>query len=95
MLFAHVVPRKDLTHEHIPPESPKDLQRLGYQEVTLKCDGEGFFLGMYSRTAEAIIGGFEGVRRAATMLRVVAHRTRDVEGLSGARGVLWSWKPEA
>ena len=40
MLFAHVVPRKGLTHEHGAEDMIKDIKKLGYLEVILKCDGE-------------------------------------------------------
>ena len=40
MLFAHVVPRKGMTHEHGATAMLKDLSTLGYNEVILKCDGE-------------------------------------------------------
>ena len=40
MLFAHVVPRKGMTHEHGATAMVSDLGRLGYHEIILKCDGE-------------------------------------------------------
>jgi hypothetical protein len=40
MHFAHVVPRKGLTHEHGSDEMIKHLEKLGHKEVLLKCDGE-------------------------------------------------------
>lgn len=40
MLFAHVVPRKGLAHEHGSRELTKDIQKMAYQEPVLKCDGE-------------------------------------------------------
>ena len=40
MVFAHVVPRKGMTHEHGAEEMLEDLKKLGYDEVILKCDGE-------------------------------------------------------
>lgn len=36
-----------------------------------------------------------GRRRAAIICRITAHRRWDAEELVGARGVAWSWKPEA
>lgn len=39
-LFAHVVPRKVLAHEHGAEELIKDITTLAYQELILKCDGE-------------------------------------------------------
>lgn len=40
VLLAHVVPRKGLAHKHDSQELLRDLQKLGYHEVILKCDGE-------------------------------------------------------
>ena len=40
MLFAHVVPRKGMVHEHGAAAMVSDIERLGYKEVILKCDGE-------------------------------------------------------
>ena len=40
MLFAHVVPRKGFAHEHGAAEMIKDIEKLGYTDVILKCDGE-------------------------------------------------------
>ena len=40
MIFAHVVPKKGITHEHGAAEMTKDIAKLGYNEVILKCDGE-------------------------------------------------------
>ena len=40
MLFGHVVPRKGMIDEHGAEEMLKDLERLGYEEVILKCDEE-------------------------------------------------------
>lgn len=40
MLFAHVVPRKGLAHEHGPQEPLQGLQKLGYHEVILRGDVE-------------------------------------------------------
>ena len=40
MLFAHVVPRKGMVHEHGANAMVKDIEKLGYKEVILKCDGE-------------------------------------------------------
>ena len=40
MLFAHVVPRKGFAHEHGAEEMIKDIEKLGYSDVILKCDGE-------------------------------------------------------
>ena len=40
MIFAHVVPKKGFTHEHGAEEMMKDISKLGYHEVILKCDGE-------------------------------------------------------
>ena len=39
-VFAHVVPRKGVTHTHGAEELIKDLEKLGYDEVILKSDGE-------------------------------------------------------
>lgn len=40
MLFAHVVPARGLSHEHGAKELELDIQKLGYSEGLLKCDGE-------------------------------------------------------
>ena len=40
MLFAHVVPRKGMTHEHGAKAMVADLDKLGHGEVILKSDGE-------------------------------------------------------
>ena len=40
MYFAHVVPRKGKTHEHGAEVMVEDLDKLGYTEIILKCDGE-------------------------------------------------------
>ena len=48
--------------------------------------GEGYFLGFYWKTSEALIGTSEGVKRSGTIRRVGAHRRWDAEGLS-------TWRP--
>jgi hypothetical protein len=40
MLFAHVVPRKGFSHEHGASEMIRDIEKLGYGDIILKCDGE-------------------------------------------------------
>ena len=40
MIFAHVVPKKGFSHEHGATELIKDIAKLGYNEIILKCDGE-------------------------------------------------------
>ena len=40
MLFAHVVPRKGLASDHGIEQLLKDIERLGYRKLCLKCDGE-------------------------------------------------------
>ena len=40
MIFAHVVPKKGITHERGAVEMIRDITKLGYHEVILKCDGE-------------------------------------------------------
>ena len=40
MIFAHHVPRKGLASTHGASEMLKDLEKLGYHDVILKCDGE-------------------------------------------------------
>ena len=40
MLFAHVVPKKGFTHGHGAEEMIKDIKKLWYSEIILKCDGE-------------------------------------------------------
>ena len=47
--------------------------------------GEGFFLGKWWRTGEAVIGTSNGVIRAGTIRRVGGHRRGDREGLEQAR----------
>ena len=39
-IFAHMVPRKGLTHMHGATELMKDIEKLGYNEVILKADNE-------------------------------------------------------
>ena len=39
-MFAHVVPRKGMVHEHGTAAMVSDIERLGYKEVILKSDGE-------------------------------------------------------
>ena len=56
--------------------------------------GEGFYLGRWWRTGEAIIGTHEGVRRAGTIRRVGGHRRWDRGGLERVRGVPWQWDPD-
>ena len=40
MHFSHVVPRKGLVADHGVRQLVKDIERLGYRKVCLKCDGE-------------------------------------------------------
>ena len=40
MIFAHVIPKKGFSHEHGATELIKDIAKLGYNEIILKCDGE-------------------------------------------------------
>lgn len=40
VLFANVVPCKGLAHEHGSQELLKCLQKLGFHDVILTCDGE-------------------------------------------------------
>ena len=40
MVFARAVPKKGFTHEHGAAEMVKDIKKLGYSEMILKCDGE-------------------------------------------------------
>ena len=40
MIFATVVRKKGFLHEHGATELIKDIARQGYNEITLKCDGE-------------------------------------------------------
>lgn len=39
-VFARVVPMMWLAHDHGSQDLPKDLQKLGYHGMMLKCDGE-------------------------------------------------------
>ena len=57
--------------------------------------GEGYFLGFYWKTSEALVGTPEGVKRAGTIRRVGTHRRWDAEGLDKIRGVPWKWDLEA
>ena len=56
--------------------------------------GEGFFLGKWWRTGEAVIGTANGILLAGTIRRVGGHRRWDREGLELVRGVPWQWDPE-
>ena len=49
--------------------------------------GEGYFLGFYWKTSEALVGTPAGVKRAGTIRRVGAHRRWDADGLDKIRGV--------
>ena len=40
MILVHVVPKKGFSHEHGATELIKDIAKLGYNEIILKCDGE-------------------------------------------------------
>lgn len=40
MLFGHVVPRNEWSHEHGAKEPTRDSQKSGQHEVALKCDWE-------------------------------------------------------
>ena len=40
MILANVVPRKCMIHEHGDKSMLDDLEKLGYKEIILKCDGE-------------------------------------------------------
>ena len=55
---------------------------------------EGFFLGKWWRTGEAVIGTKDGILRAGTIRRVGGHRRWDREGLEQVLGVPWQWDPE-
>ena len=57
--------------------------------------GEGYFLGCYWRTSEAIVGTSEGVVKASTIRRVGAHRRWDADRLAAVRGVPWQWDPDS
>ena len=46
MLFAHIVPRKGLVAEHGVAQLLKDIDRLGYKKLCLKCDGEPALLAI-------------------------------------------------
>ena len=67
----------------------------GHKENKLDSKwAEGYFLGFYWKTSEALIGTAEGVKRAGTIRRVGAHRRWDAEGLDKIRGVPWQWDPD-
>ena len=55
--------------------------------------GEGFYLGRWWRTGEAVVGTIGGTFRAGTIRRVGAHRRWDREGLEKIRGLPWQWDP--
>ena len=40
MIFAHMVSKKGITHEFGADAMIEDLEKLGYKEVILRCDGE-------------------------------------------------------
>ena len=40
MIFAHMVPKKGITHEFGADAMIEDLEKLGYKEMILRCDGE-------------------------------------------------------
>ena len=40
MIFANVVPRKGMIHEHGAKAMVEDIAKLGYKEIILTCDGE-------------------------------------------------------
>ena len=46
MLFGHVVPRKGMIDEHGCEQMIKDLEKLGYDEIILKCDEEPALLNI-------------------------------------------------
>ena len=46
MLFAHVVPRKGLVSDHGVEQLLKDIERLGYQKLCVKSDGEPALLAI-------------------------------------------------
>ena len=58
----------------------KSLKGQKENKLDEKWD-EGYFLGFYWRTSEAIVGTKNGVTRAGTIRRVGAHRRWDAEGL--------------
>ena len=71
--------------------------RFEKKTLTNKLDvkwGEGFFLGKWWRTGEAVIGTQDGILRAGSIRRVGGHRRWDREGLDRVRGVPWQWDPE-
>ena len=40
MIFAHMVPKKGFTHEFGADAVIEDFEKLGFQEMILRCDGE-------------------------------------------------------
>ena len=40
MIFAHMVPKKGITHEFGADAMIEDLVKLGYEEMIFRCDGE-------------------------------------------------------
>lgn len=50
MLFADMVPRRGLGHEHGAQGRLRDLQKLRYHVVRLKCDGEPAFNCVWRRS---------------------------------------------
>ena len=70
-----------------------NLKNKPQQEKLEVRYGEGFYLGRWWRTGEAIVGTSEGVFRAGTVRRVGAHRRWDKDGLSRVQGVPWQWNP--
>ena len=55
--------------------------------------GEGYYMGRWWRTGEAVVGTAAGILRAGTVRRVGAHRRWDREGLEQVRGLPWQWDP--
>ena len=56
---------------------------------------EGYFMGYYWRTGEAIVGTDDGIKRAGTIRRVGGHRRWDAEGIAAIRGMPWKWDPDS
>jgi hypothetical protein len=70
-----------------------NMKNKAQQEKLEVRYGEGFYMGRWWRTGEALVGTPEGVVRAGTVRRVGAHRRWDKEGLEKVQGVPWQMNP--
>ena len=52
MISAHVIPKKGFSHEHGATELIKDIAKLGYNEIILKCSWRTRQLETVGRTEQ-------------------------------------------